>query len=204
MWNTKTDSPSIRRNSSRILQAQGSTGARTRVVNAEVALDGEIATDVDRTTPAIFHVVVALCEVHLCRGLDEGIFFKRKTRPSQGPWALHKELALEACSLREEQRGTEEQRGSSVVENDPWQWEENELSSYQSCYGNRFVEWKYNTLQLNSFLRWMVAFFFFHAKDFCTVKDHEIHSEQRNVQWIHVDTANTKNTFACLELSQRR
>ena len=101
-----------------ILQARGSTRSRARVVNAEVALDSEIATDVDRTTLCAISIicgnVVAVCEVHLRRGLDEGMLFKRKTRPCQGPQAIHRELALEACSLREDQWCTQEQRGSSV------------------------------------------------------------------------------------------
>ena len=88
-------------------------------MNAEAARDSEIAPDVDSTTHCdsfTFGHVVAVREVHLRRGLDEGIVFKEKTRPFQGPQALHRELALEACSLREEQRCTQEQRGS-LVEN---------------------------------------------------------------------------------------
>ena len=82
---------------------------RATVVNAESARDSETAADIDGTTHFIkipVGHVVAVREVHLCRGLDEGIVFKEKTRPFQGPRALHRELALEACSLREEQRCT--------------------------------------------------------------------------------------------------
>ena len=91
---------------------------RATVVNADIARDSEIATDIDGTTLRkfffIFGHVVAVREVHLRRGLDEGIFFKRKTRPFQGAQSLHRELALEACSLREVQWCTQEQHGSSV------------------------------------------------------------------------------------------